>query len=642
MAAGDLIRQLSGSRRELYGTSGGGRSENSPTAASTTESLPTRRLAPRPAARHRGRATELGILRSSASSAADDADSRTGVQDAEDLARLEERGEEERRKEGTTGICAADDDCYAAGTSREGRQRECNWDGRTDARLLRSSSSSGPPVVVAASRSPPLRQRSARTSSSLPPPRLDPASPNRVHRYAHQSLLTLAPSSGQSKSVGSCMGPNEPVQSISAATRVGPTLPAAVVLEAQAQAYIELSRLSYIPHSSPPYTASDSPPVPRTLCSRRSFRRRPPLPRAHGLESHPAVRTRSIENARVASTASRRSVVAGRGGSREQVAGRREDRGSKREEGAGTDEGDSSRGVLVCLCQGGIEVGMMSVRTPCPPVRGAHTHHGAFHRVRCLSEQGDAARPNARPSAHEALQWRGRGRGPDLSQERWRREPAEEWRMEDRGHRCLRASLITHAVSGSGVHRGSRAEGRSTDWKGSLAVRSMPAGISRPGARRWSHIWTAARRHRRHGQAGRTEMRGYDPSFAARKPQYTKPAHRPFSSPGASRPSLSTRSFSSRRARSPITRMSPARLPSRLLGPCTPIGLQYSLDPISLTPPCSPPAHLPAYSSPVADSSSVPPPPPPLPSPLIFSVYRSVQLRYRVSTWNQRADLGKT
>ncbi|KAJ7918850.1 hypothetical protein B0H13DRAFT_2268863 [Mycena leptocephala] len=41
--------------------------------------------------------------------------------------------------------------------------------------------------------------------------------------------------------------------------RVGPTLPAAVVVVAQA--YIELSRLSYIPHSSLPCAASDSPPV---------------------------------------------------------------------------------------------------------------------------------------------------------------------------------------------------------------------------------------------------------------------------------------------------------------------------------------------------------------------------------------------
>jgi hypothetical protein len=52
-----------------------------------------------------------------------------------------------------------------------------------------------------------------------------------------------------------------------------------------AQAYVELSRLSYIPHSSLPCAASDSPPVPRTACSRRSFRRRPPIPPLHGPES---------------------------------------------------------------------------------------------------------------------------------------------------------------------------------------------------------------------------------------------------------------------------------------------------------------------------------------------------------------------
>jgi hypothetical protein len=48
---------------------------------------------------------------------------------------------------------------------------------------------------------------------------------------------------------------------------------------------------------------------------------------------------------------------------------------------------------------------------------------------------------------------------------------------EDGRHRYLRASLIAHAASGSGVHRGSRVEGGSADWMGSLAVRSMPAGI---------------------------------------------------------------------------------------------------------------------------------------------------------------------
>ncbi|KAJ7706681.1 hypothetical protein B0H17DRAFT_568926 [Mycena rosella] len=58
---------------------------------------------------------------------------------------------------------------------------------------------------------------------------------------------------------------------------VGPTLPTGVVLEAQPQAYIELSRLSYILHSSPPCIASDSPLVPRTPCSRRSVGLCPPI-----------------------------------------------------------------------------------------------------------------------------------------------------------------------------------------------------------------------------------------------------------------------------------------------------------------------------------------------------------------------------
>ncbi|KAJ7872510.1 hypothetical protein B0H14DRAFT_177094 [Mycena olivaceomarginata] len=50
-------------------------------------------------------------------------------------------------------------------------------------------------------------------------------------------------------------------------------------------AHSEFSQLSYITRSSPPCTASDSPPVPRTPCSRRSFRRRPPIPRTHSPDS---------------------------------------------------------------------------------------------------------------------------------------------------------------------------------------------------------------------------------------------------------------------------------------------------------------------------------------------------------------------
>jgi hypothetical protein len=92
------------------------------------------------------------------------------------------------------------------------------------------------------------------------------------------------------------------------------------------------------------------------------------------------------------------------------------------------------------------------------------------------------------------------------------------------------------------------------------------------------------------------------------------------------------RLFIAARARSPmVSRLPPARLPSRLQAPCsTPIGF---LDPISLTPPCPPPEHLPTCSSPEADSSSVLSPPLPLPSPLICGVGRSVHLRCRWIRW---------
>jgi hypothetical protein len=120
--------------------------------------------------------------------------------------------------------------------------------------------------------------------------------------------------------------------------------------------------------------------------------------------------------------------------------------------------------------------------------------------------------------------------------------------------------------------------------------------------------------------------RGYDPPPAAREiyqssaPPVLFPKRFPPKSPHP-------RLFIAARARLPITRTSPARLPFRLQAPCTPIDLQCSLDPTSFTPPRSLPAHLPACSSPEADSSSVLPPPPPLPSPLICRVHRSVALQ---------------
>ncbi|KAJ7318527.1 hypothetical protein DFH08DRAFT_892190 [Mycena albidolilacea] len=276
--------------------------------------------------------------------------------------------------EGTTGVCAADNERYAAGASREevkaGRGGSTNatgigarhgravWRGRqgdschgTDAStpaLLSLVFHWSAFLVVAASRSPPPCQHSARASSSLPPPRLDLASPNRVHQKARRSPLALAPPSStrfnlcrgirllwfssesacritawqRAQDDGTVCEPRAGVLVVDAPDgrlvhsrphprgalsswaptlsnttqslvcgprqglyRVGPTLPAAVAVEAQAQAYIELSRLSYISHSSLLCTASDSPPVPHTPCSRRSFRRRPPIPRAHGPKS---------------------------------------------------------------------------------------------------------------------------------------------------------------------------------------------------------------------------------------------------------------------------------------------------------------------------------------------------------------------
>jgi hypothetical protein len=60
---------------------------------------------------------------------------------------------------------------------------------------------------------------------------------------------------------------------------------------------------------------------------------------------------------------------------------------------------DSSRDVLACRREGGIRVGMMSVCAPCLRAPGAHPRYAALHRVRCLSEQGDVARSNARSPA---------------------------------------------------------------------------------------------------------------------------------------------------------------------------------------------------------------------------------------------------
>ncbi|KAJ7910697.1 hypothetical protein B0H13DRAFT_598170 [Mycena leptocephala] len=105
---------------------------------------------------------------------------------------------------------------------------------------------------------------------------------------------------------------------------------------------------------------------------------------------------------------------------------------------------------------------------------------------------------------------------------------------------------------------------------------SMPAGISRPGARKRSHIWRAARLAPSTG-TGREEW------GVIRRPRQ-----------GHNTPILSSKCFPPRsphprlfiaaRTYSSITRTSPACVLSCLQAPCTPIDLQCSLDPISLTP----------------------------------------------------------
>ncbi|KAJ7301014.1 hypothetical protein DFH08DRAFT_907501 [Mycena albidolilacea] len=214
--------------------------------------------------------------------------------------------EEGERKEDMTGFCAADDERSAAGASREeikaGRGGSMNATG--------------------------IGARHGR-ARSLPPPRLDPAPPNRVHRYARRSLLALAPPSvprfnlrrgvrlygpRRAQEDGTAREPQAGVLALDAPDGglvYRPPAPGAFLrvlqtswlpypplhadpghvlfsavhcrlglvcgprqdfLEAQAQVYIELSRLS------PPARS-------RTPCSRCSFRRRPPIPHAHGPES---------------------------------------------------------------------------------------------------------------------------------------------------------------------------------------------------------------------------------------------------------------------------------------------------------------------------------------------------------------------
>jgi hypothetical protein len=179
-----------------------------------------------------------------------------------------------------------------------------------------------------------------------------------------------------------------------------------------------------------------------------------------------------------------------------------------------------------------------------------------------------------------------------------------------RGREGIAASCIAHRACGFRKWGTSRIEGRGRerrlDWLARSAVdayRDLEAGSGEPCG---PHAAGTVDVDRQGGMG----TRGYDPSSpAAQEPQYTIPAHRPFSSPSAIPPkSPHPRLFIAARARSPIiSRLPPACLPSRLQAPCTPIGFQYMLDrdPISLTPPRPPPEHLPACSSPEADSSSV-------------------------------------
>lgn len=150
---------------------------------------------------------------------------------------------------------------------------------------------------------------------------------------------------------------------------------------------------------------------------------------------------------------------------------------------------------------------------------------------------------------------------------------------KDGRYRYLRASLIAHVASGSGVHRGRGSrEGAPIGWAVD-ACRDFEARCAQAVTSGEPRGWHLGR-----GQAGRngdTWVWSIARGMGATIRQSSAPPVL-FSKrfpPKSPHPRL----FITARAHSPITCTSPPASPSRLQAPCTPIGPQYRLDRISLT-----------------------------------------------------------